>query len=131
MVYIGIYSPRPGTLAAKNYPDNISRTIKRDRRNTLNELLKDISRQNNEKEIGTRREVLINKISKGVIEGYTDNMKQIIIETKDKRQKTKSPKSKIEKEKLQASSFELDANYKVGEFVTVKISKAVPFKLYG
>ena len=40
-------------------------------------------------------------------------------------------KSKIEKEKLQASSFELDANYKVGEFVTVKISKAVPFKLYG
>ncbi len=51
MVYIGIYSPRPGTLAAKNYTDNISRSLKRDRRNRLNELLKDISRTNNEAEI--------------------------------------------------------------------------------
>ncbi|MEI6773795.1 MAG: radical SAM protein [bacterium] len=64
MIYIGIYSPRPGTLAAKNYPDNISRTVKRDRRNRLNELLKDISRKNNEKEIGKTKKILINKISK-------------------------------------------------------------------
>ena len=64
MVYIGIYSSRPGTLAAKNYTDNISRTVKRDRRNRLNDLLKDISRKNNEKEIGSIKEVLVNKISK-------------------------------------------------------------------
>jgi len=64
MVYIGIYSSRPGTLAAKNYSDNISRTVKRDRRNRLNNLLKDISRKNNEKEIGNIKEILINKISK-------------------------------------------------------------------
>lgn len=51
MVYIGIYSPRPGTLAEKKYSDNISRTVKRDRRSRLNDLLKDISRKNNEKEI--------------------------------------------------------------------------------
>ena len=128
MVYIGIYSSRPGTLAAKNYPDNISRTIKRDRRNRLNELLKDISRQNNEKEIWMMKEVLINKTNKGVIEWYTDNMKQIIIETKDKRQKTKDTKTKKE---LKAWSFELWTHYKVGEFIKVKITKAVPFKLYG
>jgi len=64
MIYIGIYSSRPGTLAAKNYPDNISRTVKRERRNRVNELLKDISRINNEKEIGNSKEVLINKINK-------------------------------------------------------------------
>jgi len=64
MVYIGIYSPRPGTLAAKNYSDNISRAVKRDRRNRLNELLKDISRTNNEKEVGKIKEILVNKISK-------------------------------------------------------------------
>lgn len=63
MIYIGIYSPRPGTLAEKKYPDTISRTVKRDRRNRLNNLLKDISHKNNEKEIGNTREVLINKIS--------------------------------------------------------------------
>jgi len=51
MIYIGIYSQRPGTLAEKKYPDNISRSVKRDRRNRLNDLLKDISRKNNEKEI--------------------------------------------------------------------------------
>jgi len=62
MVYIGIYSLRPGTLAEKKYSDNISRTTKRDRRNRLNLLLKDISRKNNKKEIGTIKTVLINKI---------------------------------------------------------------------
>jgi len=64
MIYIGIYSSRPGTLAAKNYPDTISRTDKRDRRNRLNNILKDISRNNNEKEIGKTKTILINKISK-------------------------------------------------------------------
>jgi tRNA-2-methylthio-N6-dimethylallyladenosine synthase len=62
MVYIGIYSMRPGTLAAKNYPDNISRAVKRDRWSRLNELLKEISRTNNEREIGKTKEILINKI---------------------------------------------------------------------
>ena len=51
MIYIGIYSPRPGTLAAKSYPDDIPRKIKRDRRNRLNDLLTDISLKNNKREI--------------------------------------------------------------------------------
>lgn len=110
MIYIGIYSSRPGTLAAKNYPDNISRTVKRDRWNRLNNLLKDISRKNNEKEVGKTKEILINKISKWVIEWYTDNMKQIIIETW----------------KLKSEDW-----IRVGEFLDVKIIKAIPFKLYG
>ena len=108
MVYIGIYSPRPGTLAAKNYKDNISPATKRDRRNRLNNLLKDISGKNNEKEIGNIKEILINKINKWIIEGYTDNMKQTIIEI---------PK--------------LSSKYKVGEFIKVKITRSIPFKLYG
>jgi len=112
MIYIGIYSSRPGTLAAKNYPDNISRTIKRERRSRLNELLKDISRNNNEKEIWTTKEILVNKISKWIIEWYTENMKQTIIQ-------------------LKAWSLKLEANGKVGEFTKVKIIKAIPFKLYG
>ena len=51
MVYIGIYSPRPGTLGAKNYSDNISSETKRERWDRLNKLLITISRKNNEKEI--------------------------------------------------------------------------------
>ncbi|EKD24890.1 MAG: hypothetical protein ACD_80C00145G0024 [uncultured bacterium (gcode 4)] len=110
MIYIGIYSSRPGTLAAKNYPDTISRKVKRDRRDTLNKILIETSRQNNEKEIGSTREMLINKISKWMIEGYTDNMKQIIILN---------------------SEFWILNSKKVGEFIAVKIIKVLPFKLYG
>jgi tRNA A37 methylthiotransferase MiaB len=51
MVYIGIYSPRPGTLAVKKYTDNVSREVKWQRWNQLNSLLNEISIENNNKEI--------------------------------------------------------------------------------
>lgn len=119
MIYIGIYSPRPGTLAYKNYSDNISREIKRDRRNRLNEVLKDISHQNNETEIWSIKEILVNKISDWIIEGYTDNMKQTIIEY-----------GNTEKWSSIVPSFHRSI-VKVGEFIKVKITKAIPFKIYG
>ena len=51
MIYIGIYSTRPGTYAARKYEDNIDKKTKHDRRDRLNELLKKISLENNQKEI--------------------------------------------------------------------------------
>lgn len=81
MIYIGIYSVRPGTYAARKYEDNISKEIKHDRRNRLNELLKRISAENNQKEIGLTRTVMLTKKqrqgSKIEFAGYTDNQKQI------------------------------------------------------
>ncbi len=128
MIYIGIYSPRPGTLAAKSYPDDIPRKIKRDRRNRLNDLLTDISLKNNKREIWNSRDVLINSITSSkagkwdyvntpsckhfIIEWYTDNMKQIIIEPKIWNVK--------HKDKME-----------IGKFVNVKITEWVSFKLYG
>lgn len=110
MIYIWIYSPRPGTFAHKQYSDNISRTTKRDRWNRLNNILNDISRTNNEKEVWTVREVLINNVKKWLIEWYTDNMKQIVIPYQEwKEQDWPKP----------------------GDFVQAKITKGVPFKLYG
>jgi tRNA-2-methylthio-N6-dimethylallyladenosine synthase len=64
MVYIGKYSTRPGTFAHKKYIDNVPAEVKQDRWTRLNELLREISAQNNKKEIGTQRDVLINKIEK-------------------------------------------------------------------
>ncbi len=109
MIYIGIYSPRPGTFAAKNYPDDISRTTKRDRWNRLNQLLTDISRQNNKQEEGKTKTVLINHINpdKQTIEGYTDNMKQILISST-------TPKT-----------------HNIGEFINVKITDSGAFKIFG
>ena len=80
MIYMGIYSPRPGTFADKQYPNNIPYSIKHARRKQMNELLKQISKTNNEKEIWTSRTMLINEILEDwTLTGYTDNMKQIIV----------------------------------------------------
>jgi tRNA-2-methylthio-N6-dimethylallyladenosine synthase len=62
MIYIGIYSSRPGTLAQKKYADDVSREVKRDRWNRLNEVLKRISTENNEKEVGHKLTMLVNEI---------------------------------------------------------------------
>ena len=51
MVYMGIYSPRPGTIAAKKLKDDIPREVKKERRQRMNEVLRRISQENNEKEI--------------------------------------------------------------------------------
>lgn len=105
MIYIGVYSPRPGTKAAKDLADNIPAKVKRERWNAVNELLKKISLANNKKEVGTVRTVMINEEKKGPYLGYTDNMKQIIVESRKK--------------------------LVIGEIVKVKITKGIQFKLYG
>lgn len=51
MIYIGIYSTRPGTLGAKKYVDNIDRLVKKTRHARLNDLLRTISDTNNIQEI--------------------------------------------------------------------------------
>jgi tRNA-2-methylthio-N6-dimethylallyladenosine synthase len=51
MIYMGIYSNRPGTFADKQYKDNIPYEIKHHRREQMNTLLKQISAENNQKEI--------------------------------------------------------------------------------
>ncbi|MCX6823491.1 MAG: MiaB/RimO family radical SAM methylthiotransferase [candidate division SR1 bacterium] len=103
MIYIGIYSPRPGTYADKHMPDTIPYATKHARRNKLNELLKKISLANNKKEIGSTHTVLINEQGTDFLSGYTEHMKQVLVKGKAK----------------------------AGDFVQVKMSKGVPFKLYG
>ena len=51
MIYMGIYSNRPGTFADRKYPDDIPYAVKHERRSRLNELLHRISEENNQQEI--------------------------------------------------------------------------------
>jgi tRNA-2-methylthio-N6-dimethylallyladenosine synthase len=111
MIYIGIYSTRPGTYAARKYEDNIDKKIKHDRRDRLNELLKKISLENNQKEIGSYTVAMITsqkEVSPGVVEwtGYTENMKTIQWRVKSEE-------------------------WRVGEFTKVKIVGADKFVLKG
>ncbi len=104
MIYIGIYSARPWTLASKSMPDTIPYTTKHARWDKLNELLKKISTANNKKEIWSTHTVVINSTTQHLNSWYTENMKQVLI-------KSKTP-------------------LKPGSFVTAKITKGIPFKLY-
>ncbi|MEI6773794.1 MAG: hypothetical protein WCL18_03055 [bacterium] len=56
-------------------------------------------------------------------------MKQVVIEQETRYKKPDVQETKKEKKMPQTSSYKHQA--KVGEFISVKITKAVPFKLYG
>lgn len=62
MIYIGIYSVRPGTIAARKYQDNVPEEEKKRRWQVLNDLLQDISFQNNQKEVGKIYDVLVKTV---------------------------------------------------------------------
>lgn len=108
MIYIGIYSTRPGTFAARKYEDNIPKEIKQQRRTQLNDLLRNISKENNQTELGRTRDVLVTNTDGEQIAGYTDNMKQILI---DKDTNT--------------------THIKAGDFISAKINRGEHFKLFG
>ena len=85
MIYMGIYSNRPGTFADRKYPDDISYSVKHERRSCLNKLLYQISTENNQQEIGKIRTMMVNEIAaNGDLYGYTDNMKQITVKANAK-----------------------------------------------
>ena len=109
MVYIGIYSQRPGTYGARKYEDNIPLEVKKRRHTQMTDLLKQISAENNQKEIWTTKMMMITSVDteKGVMMGYGEDMKNIIVQMKFE----KTPK--------------------VGEFVEVKIIWSKAFSLEG
>lgn len=113
MIYMGIYSPRPWTLWARKYEDNINTRTKKERRKRMNNLLTEMSAQNNQKEIGTQREIIINKKEKGRIGWYADNMKNVIIKTDRKGGVVKWKKEP-----------------QIGRFTQVEIIAAESFKLF-
>lgn len=78
MVYFGQFSPRPGTAAWK-MKDNVSKTEKARRENVLNEILKQTAFANNQKYLGKKLEVLIEKGSGGNYFGKTRTMKNVLI----------------------------------------------------
>ncbi len=135
MVYIGKYSVRPGTYAARKYEDNVNREDKHDRWDRLNELLKTISSQNNQQEHGTTRTIMVNRIEPDWIGGYSDNMKNVIIKL-DKVAVTEQTQSRITNNAPKGKKWGLTSMYvgdrliKLGDFVDVRIIGSEHFKLF-
>ena len=64
MAYMFAYSERPGTLAARRYPDDVSDPVKKQRLNEIIALQNQHSLERNQAEVGNIRRVLIEKNSK-------------------------------------------------------------------
>jgi tRNA-2-methylthio-N6-dimethylallyladenosine synthase len=64
MSYMFCYSERPGTLAARKYPDDIPEEVKKKRLQEIILLQNKHSLENNKKDIGKIFEVLVEKVSK-------------------------------------------------------------------
>ncbi len=108
-IYIGMYSPRPGTIAYKKYEDNIPQETKKARWAQLNDLQIRNSIENNKQEHHSIRKMMVNKIEDDRIGWYTENMKNVIIKQK----------------------WIWTEDITLGHFIDVKIIDSEAFKLIG
>jgi tRNA-2-methylthio-N6-dimethylallyladenosine synthase len=107
--YLFFYSERPGTLAARKYPDDVPEEIKKRRLTEVIEVQNIISRQNNLNDIGKTFEVLIEGNSKKSDQdwsGRNTHNKMLVF-----------PKG--------------NTHYKPGDFVQVKVTQATSATLIG
>ncbi|MDD3646215.1 MAG: MiaB/RimO family radical SAM methylthiotransferase [Candidatus Gracilibacteria bacterium] len=114
--YNARYSVRPGTIAAKLYPDDISDTVKANRWHILNDkLLENISKRNNLM-LDKVEEILISGEKDGYFFGRTRNFKEVFI--------SKSIDSPLHSESLPLTSKEeiKEKQIKIGDLVKVKIT---------
>jgi tRNA-2-methylthio-N6-dimethylallyladenosine synthase len=111
MAYISAFSSRPGTIANK-MEDNVSEIEKKERKRILTEILKQTAFENNQKYIGEKVKVLIEKkktspSNKCIYLGKTETYKNIRI------------------------NLSTSQSVKVGEFLKVKVTGAGIFGLEG
>ena len=105
LAYISPYSPRPQTVSAK-MKDNVSLVEKKRRAQVLNEILKETALSNHQKFLGQTVEVLIEgKNKRGKYYGKTSSYQTVLVN---------APGARL-----------------IGQFVPVKIDKALPFGLEG
>jgi tRNA-2-methylthio-N6-dimethylallyladenosine synthase len=107
LAYMFKYSERPGTYAYKNMKDNIPESVKQKRLEQMIELQNQISLENNQKDLGKIFEVLVEGTSKKSdqeVYGRTEQNKVAVFPKKD---------------------------YKVGDFVSVRINSCTKATLIG
>ena len=106
--YMFSYSERPGTPAAKKYPDDVPVEIKNRRLSEVIEVQRTISGKLNEKDIGKEFEVLIDGVSK----------------KSELQMKGRTPQNKV-------VIFDSQPGLKAGDYILVKITGSTTATLFG
>lgn len=106
LVYTGLYSPRPGSVSAEKYKDNIFKKEKRQRDKQITELVAKQSKERNKQFVNTMQKVLVqSKTSKGIYIGKMQTYETVkVFNAKDED---------------------------LGKFIGVKITKALSWGLGG
>ncbi len=84
MAYISQYSPRPGTAAARAFPDDVPKEIKKQREKILTNILKKSALEYNKKFINKKTKVLVDGINKGKLFGKNRQFKTVKINSDNK-----------------------------------------------
>lgn len=103
------YSPRPFTKAGKMCDKFIDEEEKKQRLQIINEKVKSASLKSNEKYINSTLEVLIDSVKDGIFQGRTRNNKVVHL----------------------IDSENQDKNYKIAQFVNVKIKRVSTWCMFG
>ena len=103
-VHIAVYSPRPGTIAARKFEDNIPSAEKKERLLKIEQLQEGIAAEINAQLLGRTVEVLVEGKSKGKWQGRTRTGKLV---------------------------FFSDNNDCLGQLVKIRIEKTSPWSLQG
>lgn len=82
LAFIAQYSPRPGAVAEKRFPDDVEKEEKVRRDKTLTEVLKHTALENNKKLVGQTIPVLVEALSRkeGKMLGRTEGLKSVEFE---------------------------------------------------
>ncbi|OGC81985.1 MAG: tRNA (N6-isopentenyl adenosine(37)-C2)-methylthiotransferase MiaB [Candidatus Abawacabacteria bacterium RBG_16_42_10] len=116
LVYIGMYSPRPHSLAYK-MKDDIPRKEKERRFHILHALQEEIAEEKNKIYINKKIHVLIDKIKNGVASGRSEHGKYVEI-----------PLLRSSETSFEGRVFK---GLELGEIVTVKVNEALTWVLRG
>jgi len=103
-VHVAAYSPRPGTLAAKKFKDNVPPAEKRERLSQIEQLQERVAAEINARLLGKTVEVLVERKEKGKWQGRTRTGKLVF--------------------------FSNSGDY-VGQLVKIRIEKTSPWSLQG
>lgn len=123
MIYIGQYSPRPGTISAK-LPDVISKAEKKKREGIITDLLAKNLTDVNQKLVGTTEKVLIDGQKGGKFFGRTEGYKVVEIANYSSSKPSASRSSNKDSSRQDSNN-----KLKLGQFVNVKIKSATAWKL--
>jgi tRNA-2-methylthio-N6-dimethylallyladenosine synthase len=104
VIHVAAYSPRPGTIAWREYPDNVPWEVKRERLNKIEELQATIAGEINSELQGKKIEVLVEGRKKGKWFGRTRTNKLV---------------------------FFKDAGKWLGQLAAIQIDKTSPWSLQG